>query len=461
MEKQVIDNILEYDLIKEGENIVIGVSGGPDSMALLYLLIEAKKQIDFNINIAHVNHGVRGSDAKEDELFVEKKAKELNIPYYSREVDMLGYAKEKGISAEEAGRELRYGFFREILSDLGGGKIAVAHNMNDQAETLLMRILRGTGIDGLKGMDYIVDDIIRPILNISREDIETYIKENKIDTVLDKTNLMPIYTRNKIRLELIPYLENNFNPNIINALWRLSQTSSLDSNFLEKYAEERYSQLLKNEDKGGIVLDIYRFNKEEINIRQRIVRKSLEKIVGNLQGFGEQHISNVIDLVQSGNTGKEVHLPHNIVCRVNYDNLEIYKNFGESKKDFIFDLDLGYNELDSIGYDIGINVLDISQINLREKRENRRYFDFDMVKGKLFVRNRRNGDRFVPFGMEGRKKLKDYFIDEKISRDVRDNIPLIVDEENILWVIGYRTSDLYRVTKNTKNVLVIEYQHNN
>lgn len=461
MEERVINNILKYKLIKEKENIVVGVSGGPDSMALLYLLMEAKKQIDFNIIVAHINHGVRGKDALEDELFVEKKAKELGLTYKSKTVDMIGYGQEKGISSEEAGRELRYGFFREILSTLGGGKIAVAHNMNDQAETLLMRILRGTGIDGLRGMDFIVGDIIRPILNISREDIETYIEEKHIDTVLDKTNLMPIYTRNKIRLELIPYIEENFNPNIITTLWRLSQTSSLDSNFLSKYTEEKYDYLLKSEYRDCIILDGHKFNMEDISIRHRIIRKSLEKIIGDLQGFGEQHISSIIELFQSCETGKEVHLPYNIIGKVDYEDFKIYKSHLNPDKDFEYDLNLGYNEFDNIGYDIDVKIIPIESIDFKNKQNNIRYFDYDKIQGKLYIRNRRNGDRFIPFGMQGSKKLKDYFIDEKISRDLRNKIPLIVDEENILWVIGYRTSDLYKITKVTKRVLAIEYHHNN
>lgn len=179
MKNKVLSTIKDYNLIGENDNIVVGVSGGPDSMALLYVLLEIRDLINFNIYIAHVNHGVRGEDAKADQLFVEGMAKKLGLPYYTKNVNMVEYGKEKGISSEEAGRELRYGFFREILELVGGGKIAVAHNMNDQAETLIMRFLRGTGIDGLKGMDFVIKDIIRPILGISRKEIETYIKEKE------------------------------------------------------------------------------------------------------------------------------------------------------------------------------------------------------------------------------------------------------------------------------------------
>lgn len=461
MEAKVLYTIMKYGLIKEKDNIVVGVSGGPDSMALLYLLIEAKKQIDFNLIIAHVNHGVRGNEALEDELFVQRKAKELGIPFYSKTTDMIAYGKEKGISSEEAGRELRYGFFREILDKYGGGKIAVAHNMNDQAETLLMRIMRGTGIDGLGGMEFITHDIIRPILNISRNKIEKYIEERNIETVLDKTNLLPIYTRNKIRLELIPYIEDNFNPSIIESLWRLSQISSIDSKFLEEYSDKKYNLILKSEMENYIILDKELFRRQDISIQQRIIRKSTEKLRGKLQGLTEQHISSVVDLFNFGDTGKTINLPDGIIAKTDYNNLIIEKGKIDVPKEYSYKLDIGNNYFPSVGYNFNIKVLPREEIQDIKSNKNLRFFDYDEVKGNLVLRNRRNGDRFIPYGMNGSKKLKDYFIDEKISRDLRDKIPVIADSEHILWVVGYRTSNLYMVKNNTKRVLVIQYFDSN
>ncbi|MFS8542049.1 MAG: tRNA lysidine(34) synthetase TilS, partial [Tissierellales bacterium] len=188
MKEKVLDVIRKYNLIEDKDNILIGLSGGPDSMALLFVLLEIKEYIDFNIFIAHVNHGVRGKEALEDEKFVEELANRLNLPYFSKTVNMDEYAKIKKMSSEEAGRELRYEFFREVLSKIGGGKIAVAHNKNDQAETLLMRILRGTGLEGLKGMEYKKGDIIRPLLGIERKEIENFLKERNIEYRIDRTN---------------------------------------------------------------------------------------------------------------------------------------------------------------------------------------------------------------------------------------------------------------------------------
>ena len=454
MDKMVLKNIIDYDLIFPGDNIVIGLSGGPDSMALLYCLLEAQKSLEFNLIIAHVNHGVRGDEALADQKFVESKAKELNILHYSKSVDMVQYGKDKGITAEEAGRELRYGFFIEILKNYGGGKIAVAHNKNDQAETLLMRIMRGTGLDGLKGMDFKVGDIIRPILNINRFDIEEYIKKNNIETVLDKTNLLPIYSRNKVRLELIPYIEENFNPNLINALWRLSQISNLDSSFLENTAKEKYDNIMKSEIGGKVILDIDLFCKEDKSIQQRVIRISLEKVSLSLQGFSEQHIIDINNLTLLG-TGKKLNLPNGIIVSKNYDELIFQKENEEVLKDFKCELKFGHNQFTNICYTLNIQLLDIEGISSIKMGRYVKCFDYDKIKGSLSIRNRNTGDRFHPFGMNGSKKLKDYFIDEKINKDIRKEIPLLIDDENILWVVGYRTSDLYKITNDTKKVLVV------
>lgn len=450
----VRNNILNYNLISENENIVVGVSGGPDSMALLYVLLDIRKEVYFNIIVAHVNHNVRGEEALADQLFVERKANELNLSYYFKSVDMDGYAKEMGITSEEAGRELRYGFFRDILKENRGGKIAVAHNKNDQAETLLLRIMRGTGIDGLKGMDLIAGDIIRPLLNISRKEIEQYIEKLNIEAVLDKTNLMPIYNRNKVRLELLPYIIENFNPNIINTLWRMSRTSNLDSKFLDDFTEKRYNFIVNNENKHSIILDGILFNEEDRSIQLRIIRKAILKIIGNLQGISETNITSLVDLFQGLETGKQLNLPNGIIGRISYNELVIEKLEVEEAKDFDYILTMGNNQFKELGISINITVKDSNESF--KFNNNVKCFDYDKLIGDIRIRNRKIGDKFIPFGMNGRKKVKDYFIDKKIPKDLRDKIPLLVDDENIIWIIGYATSDIYKVNESTKKILIVD-----
>ena len=458
LEKKVLDAITEYKLIEENDHIVVGISGGPDSMALLYCLLEARKTIPFSIHIAHVNHGVRGEEARSDQLFVERISKELGLPYYTINVNMIEYGKERGITAEEAGRELRYGFFRDILERHGRGKIAVAHNMNDQAETLLMRIMRGTGPDGLKGMDYKSDDIIRPILGIDRKEIEDYIRQKGIETVLDKTNLQPIYSRNKVRLELIPYIEENFNPNIVTTLWRMSRIFSLDLNFLEEHTKIKFKNMLKSHDKNSIILHGDKFLVEDRSIQQRIIRNAILELNKSLQGISEGQIAGAVNLVNNLETGKEFHLSNDIILRINYDEIIIEKSREREKIAYSYDIDVPGSIILENGYCLETKIFTKDNDFVMEKTKNVKYFDYDKVEGNIRIRNRRDGDRFIPFGMKGSKKLKDYFIDEKVPRDLRDRIPLVVDNENIMWVVGYRISELYKITQDTKRILSISYK---
>lgn len=451
----------KYNIIEKDDNIVLGLSGGPDSMALLYLLIEIRKKIYFNILIAHVNHGVRGDEALRDEMFVKEVANNLNLPFFATRVDMVGIAKKEGITAEEAGRKLRYGFFREIIKAQGSGKIAVAHNKKDQAETLLMRIMRGTGVDGLKGMDFQTGDIIRPLLNIDRCEIEKYIEDRKIPTVLDKTNLESIYTRNKIRIELIPYIEKNFNPNIVDTLYRLSENASLDSGFLEEYSIKKYNSIIKKKDDTCIILNYEGFKMQDKAIKRRIIRKTILDLIDTLQGIEEVHISLVVEVFDREETGKVINLPSGIIARVSYKDLIIEKVKVKSNKEepiskVIYDLNIGNNILEDYGLEIDLEIVERKDIDFKKVSRNIKYFDYTKIVGGIFIRTRDFGDRFNPFGMEGTKKLKDYFIDEKIPRDLREKLPLFIDEENIIWVIGYRTSEKYKISKDTTKVLKAE-----
>ncbi|TJX15574.1 tRNA lysidine(34) synthetase TilS [Tissierella creatinini] len=454
MINKVLSNIKEHNLILENDNVVVGVSGGPDSMALLYVLLEQKKTLNFQMFVCHVNHGVRGDDALSDRIFVEEKARELGLPFYYVDVDMKAYAKEMKITAEEAGRKLRYGFFRDVLESNGGGKIAVAHNKNDQAETLLLRIMRGTGIDGIRGMDFVYRDIIRPLLNVSRAEIEHFICTEDIETVLDKTNLLPIYNRNKVRLELLPYMIKNFNPNIIDTLWRLSRTADLDTTYLNKITEEKYKLIVKNQLENSIILDSAMFNKEDRCIRLRLLRKAIFNLKGSIQGIAEVHLDSLEDLFRRSETGKGLQLPNGLVGRISYNDLIIEMNVLDSKayEHYIYE---GGNFFKELGIYIYVYIVEGNKII---KGKSTRSFDFDSIKGTLKIRNRRNGDRFKPHGLKGTKKLKDYFIDNKVDKDLRDRIPLLVDDENIIWVMGYATSETHKVTDKTRKILVVDYK---
>ncbi|MBW4828004.1 MAG: tRNA lysidine(34) synthetase TilS [Clostridiaceae bacterium] len=458
LKEQMLSTIERHSLINKGDNILIGLSGGPDSMALLYGLLEIQNQKSFSIYIAHVNHGVRGEEANKDEKFVEGLSKKLNLPYYSIRIDMEGYAKKHKMSSEEAGRKLRYDFFRDTLSNIGGGKIAVAHNKNDQAETLIMRMLRGTGIDGLKGMEYKTEDIIRPLLDISRTEIEEYIEINNIETRLDKTNLVPIYNRNKIRLEVIPYIKENFNPNIIDTLWRTSKIMSYDSSFLNEYTSKIYRNLMKSKKKNSIILHRKKFSKEHTAIKQRIVRQAIYDLTNNLQGITSKHILDIVELFDRGDTGKSIDLINNIVAETSYDDLII--KMGNKEDNVAFNYDISFEKtiyIKETNCFIEARVVPREKVEINFKDRFIKYFDYDKIEDGLHLRNRKAGDKFVPLGMNGMKKLKDLFIDEKIPLNQRDTIPILTDGKNIIWVVGFRVSEDYKITTSTKNVLVIKY----
>ena len=242
-----VESIIEkYEMIYEGDRIVAGVSGGPDSMCMLHILLRLKDKYNLSIFVAHLNHQFRGKEADDDAEYVKHICEEWGIPVFIKVFDVPAYAKETGLSAEEAGREIRYKLYDEVAKKVNGEKIAVAHNMNDHIETILMNLLRGSGIEGLKGIEAVRDRIIRPLINVERDEIEEYCWMNGISPRIDKTNLQPIYGRNKIRLELIPYIKNNYNPNIMSTLYRFSDIAFLENDYMDKEAENLFFEVASN-----------------------------------------------------------------------------------------------------------------------------------------------------------------------------------------------------------------------
>lgn len=458
MKSQVKAIIKKHKLIDRSDKIVIGVSGGHDSMTLLYVLEGLKEELDFEIAVAHINHGIRGAEADADEDYVRGISKDLGLEFYSLKANMDEYAKEHKLTSEEAGREIRYDFFRQTLKKSGGNKIAVAHNKDDQAETLLMRFMRGTGIDGLRGMEFKTRDIIRPILDVERSEIEKYCEDMSISPRIDKTNMMPIYGRNKVRLELIPYIEKTFNSNITNTLARTSEIMKVDSDFLMEYTEEKFMACLEEKGKAKIVLDIGKLDSLHKAVKTRVIRRAIEELITNLKGIEKKHIEDICKLINNQKTGKKINLTNNIIVTSSYENLIIEKNI--KTQDLSFNHRLGINtttHIEVLASKIKSNVYPIEDVNIDFNNKLVKCFDYDNIKSEIYVRNRKNGDRFSPIGMIGSKKLKSFFIDEKIPKEERDKTPLILEGENIIWVVGHRISEDYKVTSNTSRVLVLEY----
>ncbi|NLJ57724.1 MAG: tRNA lysidine(34) synthetase TilS [Tissierellia bacterium] len=458
MYRLVKDNILQKDLISSGDNILLGLSGGPDSVFLFHNLIKLKESLNFNLYASHINHMYRGEDAISDENFVRNLCKEYGIKIFVKRKNATEYAKELKVTEEEAGRILRYTFFNENLKTVGGGKIALAHHLNDQAETVLQRIIRGTGIDGLSAMSFKKDNLIRPILNVSKEEVMDYLHENKIEYCIDITNEQDVYGRNKIRLNLIPYLET-LNPNIQNSLYRMSQTMERDKKIIEKYVDQKYFELLKNKNSNRVVLDLNKLKIMDIGEKGRIIRRGIEELKGNTVNIEMKHIDYAVDLIRTGKTGKRINLTEGFTIEISYDNLIINKRV-EKVPNFKYNIVLdNLIHIKEVNKNIFCKIVDPSDITMKDK--NTISIDYDLIEGNLIVRNRRPGDLMVPSGMKGSKKIKDIFIDMKVPAGERDSKLIIADSNNILWLEGFRIHDKYKVGPATKKILNISIGRQN
>lgn len=336
LKQKVLNTIKKYELIEDGNNIVIGVSGGPDSMALLNILISLKKdkKIDCNIVVAHINHGIR-EEAEEETKYVENFCIKNNIKCFIKREKVDKLAREQKIGTEEAGRKLRYDYFEEIALKLDASKIVTAHNANDNAETVLMNLMRGTGTIGLKGIEPKRDGkYIRPLIECTREEIETYCNQNKLEPKEDKSNNENIYTRNKIRNILLPIIKKEFNPNIINSLNRMSQIIKEENEYLIKQVKKAYKEVIIIEYLGNkrldsenvIILDLKKFNNQDTVIKNRLVLYTINKLLGTSQNIEMIHISDIIKLCNK-NIGNKYLVPNKkIKVMVNKGKIFFKKN---------------------------------------------------------------------------------------------------------------------------------------
>lgn len=296
LKEQVIDTIKKYNLIKENDSIVIGVSGGPDSICLLHILNEIKNELNFKIYVAHINHMIR-EEADEETEYVKDFCENLGIECYIKRIDVVEIANNLKRGTEETGRQIRYEFFNEILEKTNSNKIATAHNNNDKVETILMNILRGSGTSGLKGIEAIRDNkYIRPLINTSREEIEEYCKTNKLEPRIDKSNNENIYTRNKIRNIVIPYIKQEFNPNIIKTINRLSEVANEENEYLNKVTENEFNKLLLEKANNSYVLNLKDFNKLELVIKRRVILYTINELLSSTTGIEKVNIDDIIKL---------------------------------------------------------------------------------------------------------------------------------------------------------------------
>lgn len=456
--EKVLSTINKYNLIENEDKVVIGISGGPDSVCLLHILYRLKEIMNIDVYAAHLNHQIRGLEAQKDALYISQLCEELGITYFVKSIDVPTYCKENGLSIEEGARKLRYEMFEEIRIKTHSNKIAIGHNLNDQSETVLMRMMRGTGLQGLRGIEHVRDNkIIRPILDIERTEIEMYCEEYDLKPRIDQTNLESIYTRNKIRLELIPYMSDNFNPNIIQSLVRMSSSLKSDSDYIEQEAYKSFKQVCDLKiDSVDISL------KEYINlhssIKVRVLRNAIKHINGDTNFIDQKHIEDIMDLEGEEKINKMLNLPRGLFAYRRKGLITLTKKeIVNEEIEFCYNIPSeGFIKIKELGLILETQVMSIDKFRSMKTDKKSKGFDFNQIKGGIIVRNRKPGDKIKLAG--GSKKIKDLFIDLKIPREDRCKIPVITDEEGILCVGDYKTSEKYKIDSKTKEVLKISFK---
>ena len=465
----VRDIIINEKMLPPGGGIVVGVSGGPDSVCLTHILARYFGPAKAECLVAvHVNHMLRGDEALRDEKFTADFCASLGIRLISVREDVPSQAVKRKLSFEAAGREARYSAFereRRRLEAATGRtwRIAVAHNKDDCAETVLMNILRGTGTGGLRGMTISSMHVIRPLIRADRPTIAAYLAHNRLAFVTDSTNGDIRYTRNRLRVELIPQLREQYNPDVGDALCRLSETAAYDEDYLSCEAEQAYNDCLAagdTLDKAHIILSIDRFASLHAAIAARVVARACAAAGADARNIAYAHISDVRRLAASGRTGAELHLPGGLRVLRSYNRLAFIMDGSPApapRKSPV-------NTTDRAPQGFVIKSLHKKDIEFVEQIKNIRYnsseqfFDGDILRSdELVLRYRRSGDFFFPIKSPGEKKLKDYFIDVKIPVEFRDSVPLLAIGPEIVWVIGYRVGERYKVTDRTENILVVRY----
>lgn len=446
---------------------MVAFSGGPDSVCLLDLLLEVHKEWNLELYLGHFNHKLR-KDADEDEWFAHEVAEKFSLPIFLGSENVLVYAQAHKMNQEEAARILRYQFLEKTAVEIGCARIATGHNMTDQAETFFMRLFRGSGRSGLTSIYPIVDGlIVRPLLEIEKEEIEEYLDKRGLEYRLDQSNLDRRFFRNKIRLELLPFIRDNFDPNVV---FRVSQLTFLlqeEELVLEELTEGSFTKAIKQEN-GDLKLDFTILNSLPVGLARRVLRKAIKELKGDLRGIDFEDIETLLLLKE----GKEVYVKDGLVLR--------------REKNLLF---LKQEELPAIKYELkwdGKTILDLedaellfsgSKINVKKEKDETQekmktvfvlgddstgvQLDYDRLKFPLKVRNRRKGDRYRHLGAPGKQKVKETMRAKKIPLPDRNRLPVFLSGNEIVWILGLPVNENFKVRPDTKNIFVIKLEKRN
>lgn len=452
--KKVYSYILSNKMISKEDIVCVGLSGGADSICLLQMLYELRDKLEIEVTAFHVNHCLRGDEGDHDEDFAVRVCKERNISIKTFRFDIADLAGKEKKGLEEMGRIMRRRVASDCIKSGFATKIALAHHINDKAETFLFNLARGSSLKGLKGISAVNGYFIRPLLCLSRQDIEDELYKRKIIWCTDSTNLKDDYSRNKMRLNVLPYLEKNINAGSIRHICNAAQDIEEADAVIAELSEYKAGLLIKREENKLLISD--EILKEKKLIAGYIVMNALKSLTGTVVDLTREHISDILELMSMQN-GKRISLPYNIIAEKTYEGMTLGR-LEENKSEKLAEearLNINgsmiFNEIN-----IECSVFDIFDKNNIPKKKYTKWFDYDKISSCLMVRYRRNGDYFISDKLNHRKKLKDYFIDNKIPRELRNKIPCIADQSKILWSIGYRISDDMKITENTKRILQIK-----
>ena len=459
-------NAMSQVLLSKGR-ILVAVSGGLDSVVLLHLLNKYKSETPgYVLAIAHLNHLTRGADSYKDSDFVVRLGQSLNIETFVEDVNVSMLNNKMKPSFQESARIIRHDFLKRTSDRWGSDFIALGHNSDDKAETFLMNLLRGSGLRGLTGPRLKQGDFIRPLSNCFRNEIEDYFSSQELRFRFDKSNNERCYIRNKIRLDLVPNLEL-YNRNIKKILCSTSSLLMDDEDYIEGQVEKAMFEVAFDvSDKNVVSFDASLFNSQHPALQKRLVRRAISIAKGDLRSISVRHVLDLIGMIKSDNNVKEIHLPQNLIADHANGKLSIYdsKKYdlvkGSTFKEDFIPKDIvvpGFTETGFHGLCFNAKLVSKLDVNLRSIKLNKAYFDYDKIGQYLKVRFFRPGDRFIPLGMKGTKKLKSFFIDEKVPRSQRNSVPLLTSRtDDIIWVYEKRIGEKYKVTDKSTNILLVE-----
>ncbi|NLO90168.1 MAG: tRNA lysidine(34) synthetase TilS [Clostridia bacterium] len=463
MIEKVKKTIDKFGLLKKGERILLAVSGGADSVALAHVMHRLKEEYEITLHIAHLNHMLRGEEAERDARFASTFAQKLGIHCTVGRADAAQLAEKEKLSLEEAARKVRYEFLANTAEKVGAAKIAVGHNADDRAETLLLHLLRGTGPEGLEGIRPKYKNVIRPLLEVTREEIERYCSEHRLSFVWDSTNEEVIYTRNKIRHDLLPVLKG-YNPNIVKALNRTAEILLFENEYMDLETRKVFKEVVISEKDGGkLILPIKKFTPLHKALQRRIIRHCWTWVTGIEEGLEYKHVERVRNFIYKGSTGKKLVLPCSAAAYKTYEAVTFIKEDFEKKKEGIrYQREIkvpGTTLIPETGALLKAEILNVGEVGRQYlfSPPETAYMDLNKLELPLFVRSRTDGDGYNPLGLKGRKKIKDILIDAKVPREEREKIPVVLDQKGIVWFAGFRIDERVKITENTQKILHIDY----